>query len=370
MGKFLLLYLIIIILLSLNKKKASNKFIFINLLILLITFICFSINNYPASSFKFPYKIRTFDLYRYYWQMDLLRKYSNANVISFVFEKVWFGFRLFELFVSKVTNNNYMIVVFSLIIIFFNYGYILLDLNKKSETKFTRLQTITLISVFLSIVNSIHLLSGLRNSLACSIFSVGIYNYWFKGKKKFGIFLILFSITVHPMILIFASTIFLIKIFSKIKHKRVNYIFLLILIIAIIPFMRNIILTVGQSGLLPNFITEKLDFYSAEKIYYSSFNIVLEVLQLLLIFKYIIESKKNDETNLSNFLYYNFFINLCFILISTFFVRIKFADAFLLPIIFYINNKNNIDNRKSDFILLVLSSIIFFRYLTQFLKYF
>ncbi len=115
----LIIYFLIFMILSFGTKKLSNKFFLFNMFALAMIFICFALSIFPAKTVDFPSKLRSFDLFRYYWQMDLLRSGSFNEIVSFVFEKIWFGFRIIEYLLSLLTNCNSLLVVVSIIINFF-----------------------------------------------------------------------------------------------------------------------------------------------------------------------------------------------------------------------------------------------------------
>lgn len=366
----LIIYFVIFMILSFGTKKLSNKFFLFNIFALAMIFICFALSIFPAKTVDFPSKLKSFDLFRYYWQMDLLRSGSFNEIVSFVFEKIWFGFRIIEYLLSLLTNCNSLLVVVSIIINFLCFSYIFIKLNKMEENLFNRKDALLSIVCFLSIVNPLHLLSGIRNSMAVAIFSLGLFKIFFEHKNRTGFLLILLSISIHPMILIYVIILMMVRILRKLKLSKKIYMFLILLSLMVSPFSMKIIGFIGNLGILPQFISEKMIYYSLEATYYSYFNLIIELLQLLVLFLYIKNVKKFQKNYLLCFLFMTLVTNIFFIMNSTFFVRIKFVFAFTFPCLIYYSKKNNVKTKYNGLILFGLSFIIFIRYLIEFIGYF
>lgn len=338
-------------------KKITNRRLKLFIGILLITLTAFPMIIYPHVTSKIHYNMQTFDFYRYYWQIDMLRLSNFDTVINFLFEKPWFIFRIIQLLVAKISNNNSLLFMIIIPIIVSIFGYFLIDNMKYDESKNNiRLYILSSLFVFISIINSNHMFSGLRNALSISIFSYGYYLIKEKN-NKIGIFLIILSIFVHPSALIYLLILYIEKYE---KNKRTTCVLMLFSGLIYVALTKFIDL---QSDFV---ILEKIQYYSNESNYYNKKILILELIQLLSIISIIRDINKKN-TKLS-FLYYSCLFVVGFIFKTTFFVRVRFILAFLFPFIVKNAYNEHIEIKNRTIVIILVSSLISLIYYLDFIN--
>lgn len=313
---------------------------------------------YPKSTSEFP--IKSFDLYRYYYQMDDLRNATFQSAISFIFEKMWFGFRIIEYIVALISKYNNVIFIITIPLTIGIYAYIFYHIYK-TENSLTKRQIIISIIYFFSIVNPIHLFSGIRNALAVAIFSLGFYQVKIKN-KKYGYIFYFLSITIHPMTIILMVLDILMPILRKIKY---SYVFLLLafFVFPLITYFMNMLDSIIY---IPSIFIEKANSYVDEENYYNKKILIFEVIQIVIMLIYLHKINKDGKLDkISTYFYYLCFLDLGFITYSTFFIRIRFLFAYFMPYIFSEKNKVQSDSKYDkniETILFIASSIILVHY--------
>lgn len=326
-------------------------------LVILLTLFAFS--SYPKGTASFPAK--GYDLFRYYFQIENMRDITFSSAKSFIFEKVWFLFRIIEFIVAKVSSYNNLLFFITIPITVGIFLYIVYDINK--ENRLSKNQIIISIFFFLSIINPLHLFSGIRNALAVSIFALGFYDIKMKN-KKIGYIYYLISFLIHPMIIIFIILDIIYPFLKRLKFANV----LLLLFIFIFPFLPGIISELNSIIYIPSFILDKVSYYSLENNYYNTKVLMLELIQLLMLFIIIYRAEKTEYNKNIRWFYYLSFLAISVITQSTYFIRVRFMFTYFLPYIFSISNLYNINNKRKEFIMLIISMVIFIYYFIEFFQ--
>lgn len=297
----------------------------------------------------------TFDLARYFSEIDYFRKLNINEVYPIIVSKVNIIFYGLEYLVGTISKSNYTIFMFSLSITLGVYGYILLD--SKKEYNLTNRQVILSIFVFFSIISTIHLMSGIRNAMAVSFYALGMYLHSFKN-KKWGYIFYLLSILTHSMTIIF----FVFEMFTYL-FKRVNVMPLFMLFwsitIRIVIAILSLLLIVLPVSFLKLYVYKisaelTIDFGTDYRI------LIFEILQVI-VFTYLIKRSISKEEKPDNkilmFYYLSYFIIGSIMLINIF-TRTRFIFAYFTPFILGYANKNKISNRRGENILFILSILI------------
>lgn len=320
--------------------KTTNKTIIISLVAVMISMIILGIRQIPPTSF---------DLYRYFLEMDYIRSLDFTEIMKITFSNVNFIWAIFESLVAIISRNNNIIFLFSIPLTVIPFIYILL--NSKKEYNLTSRQIIILIFSYFAIVNVTHIMSGIRNALAISTFSLGMYLELFKNKRKGYIFYIL-SMLIHPMVIIFLAFRVLSKFIYKIKFEvRIGHLLVLCwsLFSKAILYVLKFCLSVLPLGMLKLYV-EKLntEIYLNMGIDYRI--VALELIQIIvfiiLIYR-VIKNKKDFDNKLFIFYYIGFFI-VGSLTMPTIFTRTRFIFAYFLPILLGYTNIMQLSDKQKN----------------------
>lgn len=352
----LIIYLIMNIIYFFNiKMKKSIWLIFC--FILLFMFLWISQIIVPDESF---------DLYRYYMEMDYIRILNGRNLFMFIFEKPYFIWRILFYLITKLSEENSMLLQFTVPVTMGVFFYILYDSNIKY--KYNTRSIILSIFVFFSIINPIHLLSGIRSAFAASIFCLGFYLFKYKGKKFLAMLLILISIFIHPYILIYIIIYFMYKCikntillsgilaFWSILSKP------LAIICSLIPFLK--------------IYSEKLNFELVGNFGVDYRIVFFEVLQTIIIIislSFFINKRSKSEVNIvAKYLYYISIFIIGSLSMINIFIRSRFIYAYLLPIIMSALKGTGLSKNKIIIrhLMFIITNIIIIYYAYSFLMNF
>lgn len=322
------------------KSKTQNIF----LGIMFISLIVLAFKLEPPESF---------DLYRHYGDIIYFKTHSIIEIVSHA-NFLWYAiikfFSLFEKF-------QFFSVSILLVSIFL---FLRILHNLKKETFISNKHTLLIIFTFFSIVNLTHLMSGLRNVLAVSIFSIGILQLF--SQKKTGYLLIIISLFIHPMVII----LFFIYLFYKviIKHKYLH------ILLLIWPIFSKIILVILSLFPLKYFelLYEKLNLELTSNFGTDIRVFIFEIIQILFITYLLYKLRKKIteenvsvctiEKNIINYLYLLSLFIIGSVPLINIFIRCRFLIAYLMPVLIHLLNKYLGYNRKADRVLLILAYII------------
>lgn len=319
--------------------KLTNKKIVLILIAIAYPIMILCLNQKPPESF---------DLYRYFLEMDYIRKLNFEQSIEFIFLKPNFLWFAFERLIALISKNNNVIFLFSIPITIVPFIYILTDVNKNH--KLSNRQIVISIVAFFSIINTIHLMSGIRNALAISIFSIGMYMDVFKNKKIGFLFYIL-SLLFHPMVILVLIFRIFYKLISKIKIKIYigKYIILFWAFFSkIVLYLLKLMLTVVPIKMLDLYVN-KFNVELTLKIGADYRVMIFEFIQILLILILIyrnLKLNKNTDKRILIFYYLCFFI-IGSITLFNIFTRTRFIFAYFLPYILCCSNKIKRFSRKN-----------------------
>lgn len=342
-------------------KKLTTKMILMSFIILSysIIILCLSLN--PPEPF---------DLYRYFEEMNYIRTLDFTNQIKFIFLKPNFLWFAFETLATNLCKNNHFIFILSVPITTFIFYYILLQIRK--DYKLTDRQVIISIFSYFSIISTIHIMSGIRNALAMSIYALGMYISVLKH-KKIGYLFYLISLLIHPMVIIFFIFQILSKLLFKIKIKiRIgHYIVLLWSVFSkgLLEILK-LLLTIIPISMLELYVT-KLGVELTLKNNTDYRIIIPELIQIILITIVVYISMKKDkkfDSRLLQFYYLGFFI-IGSISMFSIFSRTRFIFAYFLPFIFGSSNKLKTTRTKKsknsilEHLILIISLYINFYYI-------
>lgn len=324
-----------------NKSLDSKKIILISIITTIIVLgLCLTL--IPPNSF---------DLFRHFDDINYFRNCSFDQSIDAIFSKANFIWRII-LYLISLLPSNYFIFLFTIPITLGIYFYILFKIINKYNLSTRRI--VLCILVFFSIVNGVHLMSGIRNALAVAIFSLGLYLMYFENKKLVSIILYTIAMLIHPMIIILIFFIIFSKLFIKIKYVEI--------VLLMWPLLANIILCLIRLIPIPLFelIAERLSWELTTSFGMDLRIFIFEIIQtlifLILLFRLKVQFKDNKFVN---FLYYL----TCFVVGSiplvNIFIRTRFIYAYFFPLLicmFLIKCVNKFNFEK---LLFLISTIIF-----------
>lgn len=339
------------------KNDFTEKELKILFFLIISSLVGLAVTMYPKYTGDFS--VKTFDLYRYYFQMDDLRNGSFEFAISFIFEKMWFGFRFVEYIVAMISKYNTSIFIVTIPITVGIYAYILYNSNK--EGKLSKKQIVISMLVFFSIINPIHMLSGIRNGLAVSIHALGQYLVKIKN-KKYGYIFYFLAVFFHPMIVIFIIIDGLVPLLKKYKYSSV----FLLGIVLIYPLIAYGVNFLDKIMYLPTVFIEKINSYLFEANYYNKKMLVCECVQVIALFMILYRIKKNNKDNKIDYFYYVSLLIIGFIPYATFFMRIRFIISYFVPVIFVEKNKLQVQEDKYD---KFIEDILFITSIVQIIYY-
>lgn len=322
------------------KKEISNKKIVLIISVISISIMILCLNMKPPESF---------DLYRYFLEMDYLRNLDLKTTFTEILArptKVWTAIQRIATLISK---DNHAIFFLSIPITVISYMYILVDLNK--NYKLTNRQIVLSIFTFFSIVSTIHLMSGIRNVLAVAIYSIGMYLALFK-KKKLGYLFYLVALLIHPMVIMILCFQIISKLLRKIVIGNVKigqYIILLWQVFSgFIIYVLKVILYIIPIALIELYIN-KFEMEINYKMTVDYRVLIPELIQIILFTLLMHKTIKNSEkvdNRLLIFYYLGFFIIGSFTMFNIF-IRTRFIFAYFLPFILGYKNTTLTDGAQN-----------------------
>lgn len=306
---------------KLSDKKVT---IILTSIVVLITFLCLRL-DIPNN----------FDIYIYKEQINYFSSLNFLNSIKAIFSETNFLWVLLLRLVGLLSNNCKLLYLITIPGTILPFMYILFSLKKKYSI--SNRQLIICIFFFFAIISAEHLISGIRNSLAISLFSLGMYKDLFNKNRK-GYIFYLISFFIHPMIII---PLFFRIMLGLLKNKlnNIRLFTILLLFSEVYSYIAYYLLKFGYS-LIPNkflflFYT-KLETELNQKLALDYRILIFDLLQIitLAIIMYINIKRKKDIDN-KYFLYYYISI---FVIGSfgmyNFFIRTRFILAFFIPFLF------------------------------------
>ena len=198
-----------------NKEvfKRKLKFFFVVLIALMIGFM-FHVDRSMNMDFN-----------RFQEIMDNVR-YSQVSFTDFMADNShllkWlnvtlpfmYSFNTLVFWVSRLFENNYVIVWISVVIDYSIIAYIAYDW--RSCFRYTRKEIITSIIICYAFLPMIHVCSGLRTATSACFMALAIYKFLYQGKSllTFGV-LIFISVTFHPFTLFALPIALVIRLSDK-----------------------------------------------------------------------------------------------------------------------------------------------------------
>ncbi len=179
------------------------------------------------------------DLYRHYLLLDDIRNYGwdVSGAMQNMFERYWGEspfFILLLLIVSIIPYNGFL--PFLVTALYYNivlYGVRLVKSIKNPNMDIDRISMISLL-----LCTDYRAFEGIRNSLACALFLLGIYLDLIKGKKT-GVLLYIAAALIHSVGFIYIF----IRILMTFYNKRTKY------ILPLGTFLLPFIFTVAANGI-------------------------------------------------------------------------------------------------------------------------
>lgn len=310
--------------------KMTKKIIITSLCVISGSIIILGLNQLPPQSF---------DLYRYFLELEYIRTLNFEETMSIIFANVNLVWATFESIVAFVSENNNIIFLFSVPLTIIPYIYILL--NSKKDYNLTNRQVVISIFSYFALVNITHIMSGIRNALAISIFSLGMYLELFKN-KKIGYIYYLISLLIHPMVIIFLAFRILVKFIYKIKFEIKIGHFLVLFWSAfskIILYILKICVSLLPFSMLVLYV-EKLNTELSITIAIDYRIVIPELIQIIIftIWIYKIIKKQKDFDKIMFIFYYLCFFVIGSVHMPTMFTRTRFIFAYFLPFILGYSN--------------------------------
>jgi len=279
----------------------------------------------------------SWDLYRLYNEIDLMRFGGLNYVINSAIYKDLFVTNYLFYFVSLLPSNGFLPFI-TILIEFFIFTYISVDFKKKNKDMSTMIYAIIFLLYFTLADISLSL-SGIRNVLAFSICGLALYIDFIQGKK--GIlkwFLYIVPIFIHPSVII----ILILRLFIIFKKISFKFSFLLLLWVIFLPQITQY-LKYSPIKVL-NIIGSLMNDYSNIQVNYDirilCINIIL-VSTLLVSSLYLLKNQK-DIIPLNHINFIRFFILYCLVTLGSItnlilFNRLLFGLAYIfIPIIYYL----------------------------------
>lgn len=321
-------------------KEIKVKYIVLISLSIMSSIIILCLNMEPPESF---------DIYRHFEEMNYIRGSDLNEFAKFLFSKTIPFWLIFEKIMTLISNNNHVIYLFSIPMTVIPFVYILIDMKKNN--KITNRQTVIAFFTYFSIINTIHMMSGIRNALAVSILSIGMYLELFK-KKKIGYLFYVIALLMHQMVIlvlvfrICSNLLFKIKIKNKIRIGHYLVIMWQIfskIILSILKFLLSII-PISILVIYTNYLSLELNY----KINVDYRIVIPELIQIILLtmMMYMV-IKKNEEMDkkILIFYYLGFFIIGSFSMFNIF-TRTRFIFAYFSPFILSCWNTVNVESEK------------------------
>jgi hypothetical protein len=181
---------------------------------------------------------KSFDLYRYFIDLDHYRNMNFNESIIDIFSRPNFIWYIIMRIIALLFTDNRCIFLLTIPVTIGIFAYILYKISY--NFKLSNRQIVLSILCFFSIISTVHLMSGIRNALAFSLFSLGFYLNNLESKKT-GYWFYILSFFIHPMIIIPLFFTFLGKYISKIKYIEFGLLiwkpaaWIILLLIELIP---------------------------------------------------------------------------------------------------------------------------------------
>ena len=334
---------IVFLLFALFKCKKENKKYIVFLLSISIGIIFFHL--VPS---------KEMDLYRYYKLMESYKISSFNYVNEILYEAEPISYSLMY-FVSKLWNNGFLPFIST--ILYFNIFYYSIDKVMK-KYNFNEKQYNLTILYLLSVSILVTIATGVRFSLATSLFICAL-SFFFENKRKRGYLFLILSFLSHTT-LIFPVIIYLFIHLKKGKVRFFEYIILCIIIFSP-SFLIGIITSISSLPYLSNLIL-KLGYYY--QVYFPGgtwyiFRIIIFILNFILLYK--TKKIKSDDSFFNSIINLQFFLAIISILTLPYYnISIRFMNIFNNISIFIIIY-NNYKNTNQSFIrLLVFSTLVLY----------
>lgn len=165
------------------------------------------------------------DLARHFEWLDIIRK-SDLSLFEFLFQnksgiggwlyKNLIGFNFLRYIVAKMFTTNNAMPFLCVLLEYLIIGYIFIDWSKDNNYK-GRVNFTSLLLCF-ALFPFPYAVSGIRNTLAVAIVSLGIYQYLYKG-KSIAVFIVFaaIAVTIHPAVFFAVPFVFFVRYETGIK---------------------------------------------------------------------------------------------------------------------------------------------------------
>lgn len=321
-------------------KEIKVKHIILISLSIMSSIIILCLNMEPPEAF---------DIYRHFEEMNYIRGSDLNEFAKFLFSKTIPFWLIFEKIMTLISNNNHVIYLFSIPMTIIPFVYILIDMKKNN--KITNRQAVISFFIYFSIINTIHMMSGIRNALAVSILSIGMYLELFK-KKKIGYLFYVIALLMHQMVILVlvfrvcSSLLFKIKIKNKIRIGQYLVIMWQIFskaILGILKFMLSII-PISILVIYTNYLSLELN-YKIDVDYRIVIPELIQIILLTVMMHMVIKNNEEVDKRILIFYYLGFFIIGSFSMFNIF-TRTRFIFAYFSPFILSCWNTVNVESEK------------------------
>lgn len=212
-------------------------------------------------------------------------------------------FNVIRYVVARITQNNYLLPAFCVVIDYGILGYIIIDWSSQNNNGY-KLSIFSLLLNF-AFTPYIHAISGMRNILSASVVSLAAYLYLYKKKHIILLIILIFmAFTIHPVVIVAVPFIFI----AKLDIGLPGFVSVFLISVLLTPTAKYLS---RSSVAFLVFLGRKYLLYTSENQYRSTmiplYGVLIITAVFLLIYfllyrRFNMHDKQSDKKTLYNFL--------------------------------------------------------------------
>lgn len=324
-----------------NKAVRSRRY---KITICIILFLCITLISMAQNP---PY---SFDLFRHYEQINDIRRMDlTATLDLFINRYDIVGWNIVLKAISTVTSFNGALFIVTNAIVFGIFLYLLM----RESHRLTDKQFWLSVLLFFALISAPHLMSGVRNSFAISVFALAFYMDIFLKKRYLPALLYVLSAIIHPGALVVLFIRLIAKTLERFKYSEILLVLiypLLFISMQVIDVFINLEKSPYTRALYSQLMLKANTVFDWK---ITPIEIALFVVSSVVIFCIYKSGRasgaasklSSSDRNFVVIIYYLMFLIIGFVPLFDLFTRTKFFIAFTMPFIFVIYNKQKMQGK-------------------------